>query len=94
MAEEVSVGSALAVGAWIFGGMLMVAGSAVSFNESEHSWLAMILLAWAIFVAALAGTLTIRECTRKNRKVLSAALRVLAREQRPEGGTIARFPSR
>lgn len=90
---DVSVGSAVAVGVWVFAGLLMMAGSVVSLVEPGHSWLAMILLAWGIFMAAGAGTLTIRECTRKNRKVVAAAIQIMAREASGDA-VVSKLPGR
>lgn len=82
------------MGAWVFAGMLMMAGSVVGFvSSNQHSWLAMILMAWGVFMSAGAGTLTIKDCTRKNRKVVSAAVQMMARETGGEA-KVSQLPCR
>jgi hypothetical protein len=90
---DITVGSAVAVGTWVLGGMLMVAGSVVGFVSSIHSWLAMILLAWGLFAGSAATMLSIRECTKKNRKVVAAAIQIMARESHGEG-VVSQLPCR
>lgn len=40
-----------------------------------------IFMAWGIVVSVGAGTLTIKECTRRNRAVVSEAIRLVQRER-------------
>jgi hypothetical protein len=79
------MGNVVAIGGWLFAVLFMLAGSIVGLTTG-HGWLTSMLLAWGLFLSAAAGTLTIKECTRRNRQVFTETVELIV-EAKAEHGT-------
>jgi hypothetical protein len=88
--QQFSFGDTLAGAAWLFAFLTMVAGTSIAF-ATDYTRLSMTFLAWGIFFAAVAGTITIRECTKRGRAVMREAIRMMAAQQREDPEGVARI---
>lgn len=88
--RDVSLGNAVAVGAWVAAFLLMAGGTVVGLATGNGP-LTSTCLAWGIFGSAVAGTLTIRECTRKNRQTIAETIRLMAQTQHEDERGVARL---
>lgn len=88
----VSVGNVVAMAGWVFSVLFMLAGSVVGL-ATERSWLTSMLLAWGLFLSAASATLTLKECTRGNRRLFREAMLLMAdiKSEDDRSGSVAKI---